>query len=115
LGRGLLGRARALPEDHLAAAGHGEHELRAVLAAALEHEVDRRPSAGARPHRNALDDFELVGPLGGSVAVQLRGARPDVAHLERDPPFTERKVDEERQRRVWIRVARNHELHDTMI
>ena len=62
VGPGLLGGAGALPEDHLAATRLGEHELRSVLSAAIEHEVDRRAAAGARPHRDAFDDLRFVGP-----------------------------------------------------
>jgi hypothetical protein len=42
---GLARGAGALPEDDLASAGSGEHELRAVLTTAVEHQVDRRAAA----------------------------------------------------------------------
>jgi hypothetical protein len=41
----LAGGARCLPEDPLTAAlDAGEHQLRAVLPRAVEHEIDRDPA-----------------------------------------------------------------------
>jgi hypothetical protein len=46
-GAGLARRSRGLPEDSLAAAlDVGEHQLGAVLARAVEHEIDRDTGAG---------------------------------------------------------------------
>ena len=83
-GPGLAGGARGLPEDPLAAAlDAGEHELGAVLAWAVEHQVDRDPAALAGADRDPLDDLRIVGPaVLGAVAVDLRGPRPAVARLE---------------------------------
>jgi hypothetical protein len=84
-GAGLLAGASGLPEDDLAPAGAGEHELGAVLARSVEDEVDRAAAPHARPHRHPLDDVEVVGPLVGAVAVDLARARPGVARLQGHP------------------------------
>ena len=61
-GPGLAGGARGLPEDPLAAAlDAGEHELGAVLARAVEHQVDRDPAALAGADRDLLDDLGVIG------------------------------------------------------
>jgi hypothetical protein len=97
VGARLLGGAGTLPEDHFAAPRLGEHELRPVLPATVEHEVDRRTAASAGAHRDALDDVGFVGPRFCAMAVQLGGARPDVADLEDDRLGPERDVHEEWQ------------------
>ena len=95
---GLPGRARALPEDHLAPASHGEDELRPVLAAAVEHEVDRRAAAHAGTHRDPLHHLEvMVRPRVGAVAVELRRPRPHVPDLQRDAVGPERQPHQEGQ------------------
>lgn len=82
-GPGLAGGARGLPEDPLAAAlDANEHQLRAVLAWAVEHEIDRDTTPLAGADRNALDDLGLLGPVVGAVAVDLRGPRPAITRLE---------------------------------
>ena len=84
-GPGLAGGARGLPEDPLAAAlDAGEHELGAVLARAVEHEIDRDAAALAGADRDLLDDLGVLGPALGAVAVDLRGPRPAVARLEHE-------------------------------
>src|SRR5204863_8715591 len=68
-GSGLAGRARGLPEDSLSAdLDAGEAELGAVLAWAVEHEIDRDPAALAGADRDLLDDLGLAGPVLGAVA-----------------------------------------------
>ena len=105
-GPGLAGGARGLPEDPLAAAlDAGEHELGAVLARAVEHEIDRDPAALAGADRDSLDDLGLLGPLLGAVAVDLRGPRPAVTRLEHELAARERQPDQERERRVGVGVG----------
>ena len=71
-GPGLAGGARGLPEDPFAAAlDAGEHQLRAVLARAVEHEIDRDAAPLAGPDRDPLDDLGLLGP-----AARRGGSRP---------------------------------------
>jgi len=60
----------------------GEHELGAVLARAVEHEVDRDASSLAGADRDPLDDLGIFGPAVGAVAVELRGPWPAVARFE---------------------------------
>ena len=84
-GPGLAGGARGLPEDALAAAlDAGEHELGAVLARAVEHEVDRDATSLAGADRDLLDDLGVLGPVFGAVAVDLRRPWPAVAGLEHE-------------------------------
>ena len=106
-GPGLAGGARRLPEDPLAATlDAGEHELGAVLARAVEHEVDRDTAALAGADRDALDDLGLLGAsCFGAVAVDLRGPRPAVARLEHELASRERQPDQERERRVGVGVG----------
>ncbi len=62
-GAGLAGGGRGLPEDSLAAALDArEHELRAVLPWAVEHQVDRDAASLAGTDRNPLDDLGIIGP-----------------------------------------------------
>ena len=106
-GPGLAGRARGLPEDPLAAAlDAGEHELGAVLARAVEHQVDRDAAALAGADRDLLDDLGLSRPaVLGAVAVDLRGPRPAVARLEDELAVGQRQPDQERERRVGVGVG----------
>ena len=82
-------------------------------AAAIEHEIDRRAAPDTRPDRYPFDDLEsVIWPLVGAVAVPLADPGPDVANLQRDAVRPERKSDEERERRVLVRVSRDHEVHN---
>src|SRR5690606_35101122 len=81
-GAGLLRRPGRLPEDRLPPAPHpGEDELRAVLPAAVQHEVDRRAPPHTRAHRHPFDDLRLPGPAHRPVAVDLPGPWPRLARL----------------------------------
>ena len=53
------------------AADAGQHELRAVLPAAVQHQVDRRAAADARAHRDPFDDLGLARPADGTVAIVI--------------------------------------------
>ena len=102
-----------LPEDSLAAAlDAGENELGAVLAGAVEHEVDRDASALAGADRDPLDDLGIFGPVLGAVAVDLRGPWPAVTRFEHELAGRERQPDQERQRRVGVGVGGNLEQGD---
>ena len=74
-----------------AALDAGEHELRAVLAWAVEHQIDRDASSLAGADRYLLDDLRVFGPaVLGAVAVHLRGPRPAVTGLEHELAVGER-------------------------
>ncbi len=109
-GSRLFGGAGALPEDHLATSGSGEHELGSVLAGAVEDEVDGGGATHTRADRDAFDHLQVVGPVIGTVAGHLADARPGLANLQSDRIAAERHPDEERQRRRLIGVAGDHEL-----
>jgi hypothetical protein len=109
-GAGLAGGARRLPEDCFAAAlDAGEHELGAVLARAVEHEIDRDPTPLAGTDRDPLDDLGFFGPALGAVAVDLRGPWPAVAGFEHELAVGERQPDEEREARLGVGVGGNLE------
>ena len=71
-------------EDHVAAAGFGEHHLRAVLTGPTQDDVDGPAAALTGPQRQALDDVGVVGPFGEAdrVAVQDLDPRPGVRDAE---------------------------------
>jgi hypothetical protein len=98
-GSGLAGGARGLPEDPFTAAlDPCEHQLGAILARALEHQVDRDSAALAGSDRNLLHDFGVLGPVVGTVAVDLRGPRPAVPGFQHELAVGERQPDQERER-----------------
>jgi hypothetical protein len=107
------GGARRLPEDHLAAAGPGEHQLGAVLAGTVQHQVDGGAAAPAGADRHLLQHLgagRRVGPLPlGRVAVDHPGPRPRLPGLEDQVPARQRHAHQVRQPRGRVGVARHHE------
>lgn len=82
-----------------------------VPSAAVERDVDGGTSSHTRAYGDALDHLEVAtGPGVGAMAIDLGGARPGVASLERDPVITEREPHQVRQRRCGIGVPGDHEL-----
>jgi hypothetical protein len=107
---GLAGGACGLPEDAFAAAlDAGEHELGAVLAWAVEHEVDRDAASLAGADRDLFDDLRIFGPALGAVAVDLRGPWPAISGFEHQLAGGERQSDQERQRPIGLGVGRDLE------
>src|SRR5206468_2429634 len=91
-GPGLAGRLGGLPEDPLTSAlDTREHQLRAVLAGPIEHQVDGHAAADARPHRHLLDDLGTLGPVLGAMAVDLGRSWPAVARLEHEVATRQRQ------------------------
>lgn len=84
---GLLAGAWGLPEHGFAAAGGGEHELGAVLSAAVEDQVDRRATPRTGTDRDAFHDLRIIGPFLAAdwVAVQRFGAWPGPGGAEHHP------------------------------
>ena len=108
--------ARRLPEDDVAPTRLREHELRSVLPRPIEHQVDGARRGGGTRARHPLDDLGIDGPLDGTVAVDLRRARPHVAHLQHDRHLPQRQPHQVRQRGPVLRVPGHHELaHDLTI
>ena len=60
---GLFAGAWGLPEDHVAAAGLGEHDLGAVLPAAVEDDVDGGAAPHAGPESGSFHDVGVGGPF----------------------------------------------------
>ena len=112
-GAGALRGAGGLPEDHRAPAGPpgvgvGEDDLRAVLARAVQDQVDRRAAAPAMADGDLLEDLGLWRPVVERVAVDAGGGGPAVARLEQDAVL-DRQPQQVGQRAVWVGVARDHE------
>ncbi len=109
-GPGLLRSTSALPEDHLATTSPGEDELRPVLPASVQHQVDRRAATHTRAHRHPLHHLDRVVPVLRRVAVHLRGARPRVAHLQHHTVSAQRQPNQIRQPRIPIRIPGDDEV-----
>ncbi|MDA4110243.1 hypothetical protein MHOL44478_23720 [Mycobacterium holsaticum DSM 44478] len=111
----LLAGARCLPEDGVAAAGGGEHQLRAVLPGPLHDHIDGRTAALARAQLEAFDDFRVGGPLveADRMAVQRLDPRPGSRRAKQQVTAGLWKPQQVGQPGILIRVARDHQLRHT--
>jgi hypothetical protein len=116
-GSGLANGAGRLPEDPLAAAlDPCEYELGAVLAWAVEHQVDRDPAALARADRDLLNDQGIIRPTFiGPMAVDLRGPWPALAGFQDELARWERQPDQERESRLGVGVGGDLEQGHTWL
>jgi len=71
----------------------GEHDLRAILAAPVEDQVDHSPALSAGAQRNPFDDLGVLRPRldWHRVAVERLGARPSSGGAKHSPPASGRR------------------------
>ena len=108
---GLLAGARRLPEHHVATAGLGEDDLRAVLPRPCQHQVDRGAATDTGADACAFDHLRLIRPLADvdGVAEQRLGPRPGTRGAEHQPN-SERHSKQVGQRRARVRVEGDEQL-----
>jgi hypothetical protein len=109
---GLLAGARGLPEDSVAAAGPGEHDLGAVLPPPVQDQVDGRAPPHTRPDAHAFDNVGVAGPLirRNRIAVHGAGPRPGPRGAEHHPA-SQRQQQQIRQPGIRVRIAGDQQLH----
>jgi hypothetical protein len=84
--------------------------LRAVLASAVDDEINGGTAARAAAYREPDDNLGVIRPAGSSVTVELRGSWPGVLGLENNAGRTERDPDEVGECGILLRIERDQQI-----